>query len=256
LYSIFTVGGSTTECSLLDDKKTWTALLGEKLKAQHPKLWINNAGLDGATTYGHNILLDDYLLKLKPNMIIFLIGVNDRGKKDFNNEDAILIDRRESLIMKLIKKSEIANLSNNIYMMYKTHKVNIGHDLGKSKNQDALIEYEVDSLSIKKMYFEHKLSLSKYKSRIDKLSVKCIKNNIKPVFVTQPLLYAGQAWAIMELYNQELKKYCLEKNIDCIDLANLMPKKALYFYDEMHYTNKGAEVVADLIYQNIKYKIN
>ena len=49
--TIFTVGGSTTHCRNISEGKTWTDLLGEKLKKSFPNLWINNAGIDGQTTF-------------------------------------------------------------------------------------------------------------------------------------------------------------------------------------------------------------
>jgi lysophospholipase L1-like esterase len=255
LYSIITVGGSTTECSLLDDKKTWTAKLGSKLKEKQPNIWINNAGLDGATTYGHNILLDDYILKLKPNMVLFLIGVNDRGKSNFNNEDGILINRRESIVKKMIKKSEVANLTNNLYMMYKTHNVNIGHNSNKVKYKDALNEVAIDSTILINYQTKHKESIKAYKERVSQLADKCIKNDISPVFITQPLVYGGEGWAIMQIYNDVVRNICKDKKIKCIDLANHLPKKAIYFYDEMHYTNEGAKQVAQIIFENLKNTI-
>lgn len=254
-YSIITVGGSTTECSLLDDKKTWTAQLGIKLKEIQPNLWINNAGLDGATTYGHNILLDDYILKLKPNMVIFLVGVNDRGKSDFKNEDGILINRRESIIKKLVKRSEVANLANNLYLMYKTHSVNIGHKSNKVKYEDVINDIMIDSNTLKKHQLKHSESLKAYKERVENLAEKCINNSISPIFVTQPLVYGGEGWAIMQMYNDVVRMVCYEKQLQCIDLANIMPKRAVYFYDEMHYTNEGSKAVSDIIFNNLKDKI-
>ena len=39
----------------------------------------NNAGLDGATTYRHLILMEDYVVTLRPKVVLFLIGINDVG---------------------------------------------------------------------------------------------------------------------------------------------------------------------------------
>jgi hypothetical protein len=35
-------------------------------------VWVNNAGLDGATTYRHPILMEDYVVKLRPQVELFL----------------------------------------------------------------------------------------------------------------------------------------------------------------------------------------
>lgn len=80
--SIIAVGGSTTECRFITDGKDWPILLEKKLSNDFNNIWINNAGLDGHSTFGHQILLEDYLIKTKPKYILFLIGSNDVGRKD------------------------------------------------------------------------------------------------------------------------------------------------------------------------------
>lgn len=78
-YTIITVGGSTTLCFYLDDHKTWPYLLQEKLRQKYPKVWVGNGGLDGNTTRGHLIFMQHVIPKIKPNAVIFLIGLNDLG---------------------------------------------------------------------------------------------------------------------------------------------------------------------------------
>ena len=75
--TIIAVGGSTTECFLIADGQDWPAILGEKLKKSFNLIWINNAGLDGHSTFGHNVLMQDYIVKIKPKVVLFLVGIND-----------------------------------------------------------------------------------------------------------------------------------------------------------------------------------
>ena len=248
VFSIITVGGSTTECSLLSDEKTWPFLLGNKLKSIQKNSWVNNAGLDGCSTYGNNILLDDYLLKLKPKMILFLVGINDKGKADFSNEDGFLIERKESFTTKLIKRSELANLLNNLYLAYKTQKVNIGHDVENPKEMAEIKITEEEKIARVKKYSAF---LPSYKVRLQLLVKKCIDNNIIPVLLTQALLDNGLRFEEMELYNKTTKEVCAENKILCIDLANELPKDGNYFYDNMHYTNEGAEKVSEIIFNHL-----
>jgi lysophospholipase L1-like esterase len=77
--TIVTVGGSTTECFDLAEDKTWPHDLGVNLKRNFKDLWLNNAGLSGNSTFGHYILMQDYLVKLRPKVVIFLVGINDLG---------------------------------------------------------------------------------------------------------------------------------------------------------------------------------
>jgi hypothetical protein len=62
--SVFTVGGSTTECSFLAEDKTWPRRLADRLGTRIPSLWLNNAGLDGHSTFGHIHLLRQILVPL------------------------------------------------------------------------------------------------------------------------------------------------------------------------------------------------
>ena len=82
--TILTVGGSTTEDFYLSDGRTWTDNLGLSLRSSFQDIWINNAGLDGHSTAGHLVLMRDYIALMKPDVVIFLIGLNDVGRTDLN----------------------------------------------------------------------------------------------------------------------------------------------------------------------------
>jgi hypothetical protein len=51
--SIIAVGGSTTECFYIPDGKTWPDLPADSLGGNFSGLWLDNAGLDGHSTWGH-----------------------------------------------------------------------------------------------------------------------------------------------------------------------------------------------------------
>ena len=82
--SIIAVGGSTTECFYLSDGDDWPSKLEIKLKEIYKNIVVQNAGLDGHSTFAHKILIDDHIVKLKPKIILFLIGANDVGRDDLN----------------------------------------------------------------------------------------------------------------------------------------------------------------------------
>lgn len=76
-YRIITVGGSTTQCFYLDDHKTWPYLLQMKLSAAGWRVWIGNGGLDGHSTRGHLVFMEDVVARIRPDAIIVLAGIND-----------------------------------------------------------------------------------------------------------------------------------------------------------------------------------
>ncbi len=59
--TILTIGGSTTECLFLSDGKTWTDQLTRRFMAVRPDAWINNAGFEGHSTFGHLVLLREFV---------------------------------------------------------------------------------------------------------------------------------------------------------------------------------------------------
>jgi lysophospholipase L1-like esterase len=52
---------------------------------------------------------------------------------------------------------------------------------------------------------------------------------------------------LMEEFNDVTRRVCRENNLLCVDLARLLPKKAEYFYDDMHFSEAGARQVAEII---------
>ncbi len=83
-YRILAIGGSTTQCSLLDQSETWTCLLQEKLNgpASHQKVWVGNGGVSGTTTR-HHLMALQYLpvRELKIDAVILLMGINDLTRR-------------------------------------------------------------------------------------------------------------------------------------------------------------------------------
>ena len=51
----------------------------------------------------------------------------------------------------------------------------------------------------------------------------------------------------MKMYNETLVKICLKNKIECIDLAKQLEKKTSIFWDDMHFTEHGAQMVAKIL---------
>jgi len=82
---ILCIGGSTTECMILDEDQTWPARLNDMLQAKPGEIrrvWIGNAGKSGNNSR-HNLLHAEQLLNQIPDVdtIILLLGVNDLSSR-------------------------------------------------------------------------------------------------------------------------------------------------------------------------------
>jgi len=266
--SVVAVGGSTTECHFLSDDKTWTSLLEKDLQPSFPRIWVNNAGLDGHSTFGHEILLNDYLVKLQPGVILFLTGINDMENEQPTFHDKLNTKGAYNDFKHfMFANSEVLNLVLNLARGRKAQRLN--------NTTNSLLDLSKgDSLAMTGQQIMERAGrqaryLAGYRQRIIELIDTCRAHGIRPVFITQPNLFGkghdpvtgvnletfklgeqlnGKGlWEILELYNSALKQTCGARNVPVVDLAELMPKNSLYFYDASHFTNQGAEQVALLL---------
>lgn len=271
--SIITVGGSATACHFIDDKKTWPFLLGERLKKDFPNVWINNAGLDGHSTRGHLLLLNDYLVKLRPKVIIFLTGSND-----IENDGPTFFEKLHTrnsypdLLNYVYNNSEVVSDVINLSRGGRVQKISNTTQVWKKPG--AIGELTMTTEQMNSRLQKQQKYLEGYGARLSQLADDCIRNNIKPIFLTQPNLYGrgidsvtganlesakveenmnGELLeALLGVYNAKVKEVCEAKKVPCIDLASQMPKNGLYYYDQTHFTNEGAGIVAQIVEQKLK----
>lgn len=48
----------------------------------------------------------------------------------------------------------------------------------------------------------------------------------------------------MEMYNQTMLDVCRERQVECVDMAKLLPKDSSLFFDDCHFRESGALLVA------------
>jgi lysophospholipase L1-like esterase len=275
-FTLITVGGSTTECSFLSDGKTWTDILGRKLKEDFKKVWINNAGFDGHSTFGHILLMKNYIVNLKPDVVLFLVGANDQGIARLNEfdesviKDHFVFNSIRGFVKSMANYSEVFALADNLYKQARARLVGITHNvinfevMKKRGNVNTLSNEQKKAREY--LLSKHKNIYSKdYEKRLRSLLRISLNNGIEPVLITQPALMGNFIddvtganfsstvflWNVLEIYNDVTRRVGSENNVFVIDLAREMPKSSKYYYDYLHYTNEGAEKVAEIIYNNL-----
>jgi hypothetical protein len=281
LITIITVGGSTTECKYLSDSCTWSSRLYIKLHQQNPAVWLNNAGIDGHTTFGHLLLVKEYMLKMRPRFLLLMTGVNDvelDAPDEFDKSTGREINTGsvKSFLKSLVKQTELGQSFLHYYQLQVSYKKGLVHrEIDLANLVENPLADSVISMRIKKQL----PYLAAYQQRIDSIISMCVKNGITPVLITQPSLYGsysdpftgiavGNKWSeknpagenlllmekVLESYNDVLRSF--SEKITVIDLARLMPKNSAYFYDFTHVTNSGAVKVADVLFSELSELIN
>jgi lysophospholipase L1-like esterase len=269
VLSIVTIGGSTTECAYINDGKTWTDAIYNRLKQNFPALWMNNAGLAGHSTFGHIALVKDFIRKIRPNFVLFLVGVNDMRRNDLTDSDKSNMTGYYRTVLTFISRhSELCNTIVNLFRTREARKrtlVDRNIDLTK-EGKDTLVlneSYTNTYLIADEQY------LPAYRNRLQTLVDLCRQQHIRPVLVTQPALVGegrdpltnaslenlrvgenvnGKLWWLsLEKYNDVARAVAAENDVPLIDLAREMPKSSLYFYDLVHFTNRGCDEVGSII---------
>lgn len=274
--SIVTVGGSTTECYYLSDDRTWSEQLRKRL-SDFPKLWLNNAGLDGHTTFGHAMLFDQYLAELRPRCLLFLIGANDVGREQSADVDERL--RRDQgtrnplsrCYFWIVEHSAVAALCDNVRRTTQARAAGVHHqDINHAQLQwNAAQGPEHTDSEAAAVLEEHRTRfLPGYCQRVESLLKRCRDHQIVPVLITQPALFGpgidpetgvdlarvavgkyngSLQWQILEIYNDVTREVAKAEGVTLIDLAREMGRSSRFYYDYYHFTNDGAEEVARII---------
>lgn len=277
--TILTIGGSTTECLFLSDGKTWADELARRIAAERPDAWVNNAGLDGQSTFGHLILLRDFVSTLRPTLAVFLIGTNDVGRGDPTDFDSALrpqsYGRLHHAATFLAEHSAVASLTQNLLRVVRTHSAGFGHS---EVNLHAKPRGLIDAPDMDRLLADHRrLYLDGYRRRVRQIVETSRGLGTEPVLLTQPALY-GEAidpttgvdlrevyidgatngilgWRLLELYNDVTREVGREMGAAVIDLAREMPKDSQYFYDFLHFTNEGAVRVGDIVFAGLQPRL-
>lgn len=271
LNSIITVGGSTTECRFLSDSTTWPYLLGKELKDSIPNLWLNNAGIDGHSTFGHLLLMKEYISRLKPKYVVLLTGVNDVETEkpesfDVMSENKLQYSSVKAFLKSLLNKTEIGATVFQLYNIRSAYKKGLIHkevDFKQLKDTTYTPAYIQETINKQKNY------LVGYQTRLQEIINICKANNIKPTLLTQPSLYGSYVDSttgirmdlkfhesnagknnllqeqVLEEYNNVVRAFRTQATV--IDLAKLMPKNTAYYYDFIHFNKQGAVKVAEIV---------
>ncbi|WP_298419121.1 SGNH/GDSL hydrolase family protein [uncultured Kordia sp.] len=281
---ILTIGGSTTECFLLNDEESWPVLLEKKLTTElSKKVWIGNLGKSGFNTQHHVVQMQTQVPTFpRVDLIIVLIGVNDMLRELKYTPNYIPLTEAQTLrstysyysntanatFPRNLKLTEYILRTNTFYFPKKIETIQVD---GKSVHEARQHRFKAKTTILEVP--DLKNALLRYEQNITQLITLAEEQNIKIVFATQPTLWKEQMhnkeksllWLgskgehgkngevyfhhsvlkrCMDLYNKKLLDVAQAHSIPVVDLANTLEKSTLNFYDGMHFNIKGAKNVS------------
>ena len=278
-HKVLCIGGSSTECLYVTDKKSWPWLLQTKLNETLPEtVFVGNAGRSGHFTLQHESLLENYRYVDRFDWVVFLTGINDMGRlmrNDYEAQLQALAD--QTLEHKYAYKSS---------PYYDRLMINVILSLGKVKTNHSQVHQDPEGAWYNKFRDIRRKALEAntltelppdlnrmldfYAENLVRLIKLCRKKGLKMLFITQPTLYnahMSQAekallWEhvdsthayredvleqMMDRYNARLMEVCRRHDVPCLDLAAMLPKDVTAFYDDCHLNISGCERFAEIL---------
>lgn len=263
---IICMGGSSTECFYLNDGSDWPALLGGKMLQDKPGIWLNNAGVSGKSASEQTVLLKKHIVKLKPDYILLMCGLDDIG---------IAVEKPV-----IIAKNDRLSDFYNFLEIPKTIRSTFNNDNGgEDRNAFQVLDLTKaemlemsDSQILQRIAREQPL-ISAYKKHLQEIADICKDNGIRLILVSEVILYGDETDNISNInlgnlkigeingrtealllkqYNKSTYEIAVSNNLHFINLSSRLPKDSRYFYDGYHFTKDGAEMVANIIFDESK----
>lgn len=267
-HTIVAIGGSTTQCFYLDDAKTWPYLLQLKLQKCRIKAWVGNAGVSGHSTRAHLLFAREILPKIHPEVALVLCGINDLWYSLDDHSKNI-----ETTPEKVGWKHKVLGFSRlvQIVFLWKIILWDRTVVLGRTANANFTYTPLKNELKLSGSPEEILPSLVSYRTNLHSLIEEFRRQRIQPVFITQPVLYdttsywkkfngweynfnnrkgelSAATYASMVFqFNETLRNVCGEQHVELIDAEKEIPHTTEYFYDLMHFTELGAQRLADIV---------
>lgn len=271
---IAVLGGSTVECIALRPENRWPAVLEELLQDEFPdrEVTVLNLGISHNATWAHLAEMGQHVVDLDVDVAVFLEGGNDlvRSRPGFQNL--------------LTENMFGANpqLTPGLFARWIATRFQIGrwgrkayHALRMGTGPQSYFRGTVKLLKRAPVLpFVPEFTpeaLDGYERQLVSISAIGEAHGMEVFFATQPTLWREDnreeerdvfwilrynhdgrtykldpkdAKGLLEILNQRLMSTCARHGYGCIDLAAAVPPSLDYFYDDMHFNDRGAHLVA------------
>ncbi len=273
--TIVDIGGSTTQCFYLDDTRAWPYVMEQALRRNAHNVWVGNAGQDGHSTCGHLAMMDRVISAVRPDIVLFLVGINDLSLSlndnwatgngyDDNMTREALGPPRSPTLNRILDHSRLAH---RLYLLKQVHLDGAVVRTVRYRSTIPSDPLPGPEGPLPADIYEVLTSLPLFRANVLSLIRTARQLGITPVFLTQPLLFTdNQRWRkirarpfwipdepsiisgatlarLLGRFNQELSAICDQQGVACFDLAGQVPHSEEFFYDMVHFNDAGARLV-------------
>jgi hypothetical protein len=270
---ILVIGGSTTNELFIDEKQTWSAVLGQEFRRHGHEVVVVNAGVDGQSTIGHIKNFDLWFPKipdLKARYALVYVGINDLLTMDqgyFAESDSLFAWSHHTKRF-LMNNSALYGLFRNIRGMVRARDARLTHASGGFNGLEWQEPTQLPDVEAAER--KHVSKLAAYEGRLRELTWRIQAFGARPIFVTQhradyrvvggrvlnPVMKDGTLhdgrYADQMAINRKTMQVCGELKAICIDLASDVFFGENDTYDFFHTTPPGSRRIGLYLYEKLK----
>ncbi len=275
---IFTVGGSTMECIVLDDSGDPSRLLQDTLDARFTArdVRVYNAGKSGDRSYDHLAMVSQRIAHLEPDVLIIFAGLNDLMAGLFGVDYLHLETRqlgRNDLLKLLAGESQLYRRLHGVARRFRRRSAReIQETIAFETNyaEKAALQNSFPPIET-----PPRVDLDSYATNLRSILAVGRAAGARVVFMTQATTWnsqvdpAASVWHWMRLrqdgiyredlmdaalksYNDVMRDLAATEQVELVDLAATMPKSLEFFYDDVHFNDAGARTAAAALAQQLE----
>ena len=237
VFRIICLGNSNTFGWKQAEKDAYPQQLQE-LFGRNPsglKIEVINAGITGYSSYQGKLFLKNYILKLKPDLVLVNYGWNDLLPAKFGIED----------------KSQ---------RMPPQWILDIQNILSKTTLYQILKSFWVGRFSYRqeKKAGVSRVSLEDFQSNLLEIGEICKQDRVSVLFLTNPIAYLGpgkisRVHPVNQAYNDVIRSLGQNQPYQVLDITALfLNREDLYDHgriDYIHYNSAGHKLIAQVLYE-------
>ncbi|MCP4239848.1 MAG: hypothetical protein GY772_04735 [bacterium] len=267
---IAVLGGSTVECIALRPENRWPAvlerLLGEALPGR--SVAVLNLGISDQGTWTHLANVAQHLPTLAPDLTILMLGANDLIRSRGDYEHLLMGNSVRSMTGPGLFARAKYYVRDEMQLGRYIQKARFGGQPYFSPSHDLL--ERLPELPSKPSFKPE--ALDDYENAMVSIAALAQAHGSRVYFTTQPMLWKqenspeeeavfwllkgeyegrpyrrrpGDSASLLETLNARLLDTCERRGYPCLDLAGSIPRSLGYFYDDVHFNDAGARLVAE-----------
>ncbi len=275
-FRVFLIGGSTTECLILDDDDSLDAVIQKTIQQRvgnSLEIKVYNAGMSGDRSDDHVAMLTQRIVHLEPNLIVVFAGINDLLAAIGGHDFLHFATRTRPPWMLLVTQSQLGRLAYHLAR---------GQWPIRSTGEEPFETTYRFAVELQKAAAAAPvlptIDVRAYANNLRTLAGVARGHDVALIFMTQQTTWNSTTdptvsdwhWLLrvgdvrysenamheaLEQMNDVMREVAESMGLSLYDLGRSMPKSSDYFYDDVHFNRNGARVagteLAELIIPHV-----